>query len=43
METMRKVGRFFKRVAKGYFELCAQSYATRCTGNVWINPEAHKA
>lgn len=40
METMRKVGKFFKRVVKGYFELSAQNYAMRCTGNVWINPEA---
>ena len=35
----KKVYNFVKRMVRGYFELSAQNYAMRCTGNVWINPK----
>lgn len=33
---MKKVGRFFKRVMKAYFEASAQNYAWRSTYNTYI-------
>lgn len=36
---MAKILKFAKRMVKGYFNMGAQNYAMRCTGNVWINPD----
>ena len=35
----KKAYNFVKRMVRNYFELSAQNYAVRCTGNVWINPD----
>ncbi len=40
---MAKLINFAKRAIRGYFELSAQNYAMRCTGNVWINPDGMAA
>lgn len=36
MNTMKKIGKFLKRMVKGYFEMSAQNYAMRYTGNVYM-------
>ena len=36
----KKAYNFVKRMVRNYFEFSARNYAMRCTGNVWINPEA---